>query len=46
MRRNPGIVVIGNYKAAGKIRFKPPADTKLEEQDILIGIGEEEKIEK
>jgi voltage-gated potassium channel len=46
LRRDLGVIVIGIRRANGKLEFNPAADATLHEQDILIGIGAPDQIEK
>ncbi|HKI99458.1 MAG TPA: potassium channel protein [bacterium] len=46
LRRDLGVIVIGIRRANGKLEFNPSADATLHEQDILIGIGAPDQIEK
>ena len=46
IRRDLGVIVIGIRRASGKLEFNPAADVTLHENDILIGIGSPDQIEK
>jgi voltage-gated potassium channel len=46
VRRSLGVIVIGVRQADGKMQFNPPADRKFEENDVLIGIGSTDQLEK
>jgi len=46
LRRDLGVIVIGIRRADGKLEFNPAADETLHENDILIGIGRPDQIEK
>jgi voltage-gated potassium channel len=46
IRRDLGVIVIGIRRATGRFEFNPAADEILHEQDILIGIGAPDQIEK
>jgi voltage-gated potassium channel len=46
IRRDLGVIVIGIRRASGLMEFNPSADEILHEQDILIGIGSPDQIEK
>ena len=46
IRRDLGVIIIGIRRATGKFQFNPPANEVLNENDILIGIGSQEQLEK
>lgn len=46
VHRSLGVIVIGVRKADGKMDFNPPADRPFLADDILIGIGSREQIDK
>ena len=46
LRRDLGVIVIGIRRADGRLEFNPSADETLHENDILIGIGKPDQIEK
>jgi len=46
IRRDLGVIVIGIRRSDGKFEFNPSADEVLREDDILIGIGSHEQLEK
>ena len=46
IRRDLGVIVIGIRRASGRLEFNPAADETLHENDILIGIGSPDQIEK
>jgi voltage-gated potassium channel len=46
VRRSLGVIVIGVRSADGKLHFNPPADRPFHADDILIGIGSTEQLDK
>lgn len=44
VRRGLGVIVIGVRLADGKMEFNPPADRKFQPDEVLIGIGSAEQL--
>ncbi|HUJ73564.1 MAG TPA: potassium channel protein [bacterium] len=44
--RDLGVIIIGVRRTEGNLQFNPPADLPLQADDILIGIGSQEQLEK
>lgn len=46
IRRDIDVIVIGVRRATGEMLFNPPAQTEFQENDILIGIGSQDQLNK
>jgi voltage-gated potassium channel len=46
VRRSLGVIVIGIRRGDGKMEFNPPADRKFAADDILIGIGSPDQLDR